>query len=351
MVNSDKHKKYYCIYYYPLTKISGDEILNQIASVVMSLSKGEKVFITGATGFVGSNLARRYLGHGAEVYINVRKTSDTWRIDDILRDVNIVPVDITDFEKLRDSLKKIQPCFIFHTAAYGGNAAQKNPEKIIASNIAGTLNIVRCCRDINVDLLVNTGSSSEYGMKNSPMKETDLLEPVTEYGASKAAATLYCQTYARTEKIPVITLRLFSPYGSYEQKSRLIPSVILAALQKKNPKISSRQFVRDFIYIEDVLSAYDAALDLTDASGKIFNIGSGNQYSVGEVVDIIIRLLGNDVSYETGIPQAWKNEPATWKADIKKAKTELFWEPEYSLEQGLLETINWFKDHAELYQK
>lgn len=328
-----------------------DKIHIQIASVVMSLSKGEKVFITGATGFVGSNLARRYLGQGAEVYVNIRKTSDTWRIDDILRDVNIVPLDITDFEKLRSSLKKIRPGFILHTAAYGGSAAQEDPEKIIASNIAGTLNILRSCRDINVDLLVNTGSSSEYGMKNSPMKESDLLEPVTGYGVSKASATLYCQTYARAEKIPVITLRLFSPYGRYEQKSRLIPSVILSALQKKSPKISSRQFVRDFIYLDDVLSAYDAALDLTEASGKIFNIGSGNQYSVGEVVDIIIRLLGNEVSYETGIPQAWKNEPASWKADIGKAKSELFWEPEYSLEQGLLATINWFKDHKELYQK
>ncbi len=111
-----------------------------------------------------------------------------------------------------------------------------------------------------------------------------------------------------------------------------------------NPKISSRQFVRDFIYIDDVLDAYDAALNLTNASGKIFNIGSGQQHSVGEVVDMVIRLLGNEVSYETGIPQAWKNEPAIWQADIEKAKSELSWEPKYSLEQGLLATINWFKD-------
>jgi nucleoside-diphosphate-sugar epimerase len=316
----------------------------------MILSNGEKVFITGATGFIGSNIARRYLGQGAEVYVNVRETSDTWRIDDILKDLNVVPVDITDYEKLKSSINKIRPDFILHTATYGGSSDQKISEKIITSNITGTLNVLRSCRGLPVDLLVNTGTSSEYGIKNQPMKESHLLEPVTEYGASKAAATLYCQAYAVSEKIPVITLRLFSPYGPYEQKSRLIPSIILTTLQKINPKISSRRFVRDFIYLEDVLSAYDAALDLAETAGKIFNIGSGRQYSVGETVDMIIRLLGNEVSYDVGAPQAWKNEPAIWQADIERAKSELGWEPKFSLEQGLLATINWFKGHKELYE-
>ena len=138
----------------------------------MSLLSGEKVFITGATGFIGSNLARRCLERGAEVFINLRKTSDTWRIRDILPEVNAVPVDITEYEKLRDALKKIHPDVIFHTAAYGGSADQKTTEKIIETNITGTVNVVRSCRDIGVSLMVNTGSSSEYGIKNSAMNES-----------------------------------------------------------------------------------------------------------------------------------------------------------------------------------
>ena len=198
-------------------------------------------------------LARRYLELGAEVFINVRKTSDTWRIRDILQEVNQFPWILQNIEKLKDAVKNIHPDFIFHTATYGGRADQKNTEKIIETNITGTVNLLRSCRDINVSLFVNTGSSSEYGIKNSAMTESCLLEPVTEYGVSKAAATLFCQTYATTDNLPIITLRLFSPFGWYEQKSRLVPSVILAALQKINPEISSRQFVRDFIYIDDVL--------------------------------------------------------------------------------------------------
>jgi nucleoside-diphosphate-sugar epimerase len=316
----------------------------------MSSLCGEKVFITGATGFIGSNLARRSLDNGAEVFINFRKTSDLWRINDILQDVNPVPVDITDYEKLNDSLKKIRPNIIFHTATYGGNAEQKNSENIIETNIIGTANLLRGCRDINVDLFVNTGSSSEYGIKKSSMTESCLLKPVTEYGASKAAATLYCQTITYTEKLPIVTLRLFSPYGQYEQKSRLVPSLILSALLKINPKIASRQFVRDFIYIEDVLDAYEAVIEINNARGKIFNIGSGQQHSVGEVVDTILQLLGNEVTYEIDFPQAWKNEPTFWQADIQRAKSELYWEPKHSLEKGLTATIDWFKVNKGLYK-
>jgi nucleoside-diphosphate-sugar epimerase len=315
----------------------------------MSLSGGEKVFITGATGFIGSNLARRCLERGAEVFINLRKTSDSWRIRDILKEIDAVPADITEYEKLRDAFKKIHPDIVFHTAAYGGSADQKTTEKIIETNITGTVNVVRSCRDMGVRLMVNTGSSSEYGIKNSAMVESALLEPVTEYGVSKAAATLFCQSYATAYSLPTVTLRLFSPYGPYEQKSRLIPSVILAALQKINPRISSRQFVRDFIYIDDVLDAYESAPSLRKPSGEIYNIGSGRQHSVGKVVDGIINILGNEVTCETGTPQAWKNEPAFWQADIQKAKSELHWEPEYSLERGLAATVDWFRVHKDLY--
>jgi nucleoside-diphosphate-sugar epimerase len=315
----------------------------------MQSFKGEKIFITGATGFVGSNLVRRSLHDGADVCINTRNSSDLWRIGDILKDVSVVHADLSEYEKLNDSLKKIKPDIIFHTAVYGGNATQRDTVKIIESNISGTVNLLRICKNIRLNLFVNTGSSSEYGIKNTAMNELDLLSPVTDYGVSKAAATLFCQKTALTENFPVVTLRLFSPYGPYEQKSRLIPSVILAALQKQNPHIASRDFVRDFIYIEDVLDAYEAALSLKNPNGQIYNIGSGTQHSVGTVTDTLIRLLGNEVSCVTGLPRAWENEPTFWQADIQKAASELAWVPRYTLEQGLNKTIDWFKEHMNLY--
>ena len=190
---------------------------------------------TGATGFVGSNLVRRSLQDGADVYVNIRTTSDTWRIRDILKDVSVIPADLAEYEKLNEFLKKTNPDIIFHTAVYGGNAAQNDTGKIIESNISGTVNLLRGCQDIGLRLFVNTGSSSEYGIKNTAMKESEILEPVTDYGVSKASATLFCQKNARTENLPVVTLRLFSPFGPYEQKSRLIPSEFLQHCRNKIP--------------------------------------------------------------------------------------------------------------------
>lgn len=310
---------------------------------------GEKVFITGATGFVGSHLVRRSLQKGAEVYVNIRKASDTWRIMDILQDVSIINTDITDYEKLHDSIKKIRPNIFFHTAVYGGSATQHDVGKIINSNISGTVNLLRSCKNLNFDLFVNTGSSSEYGIKNTAMQELDILEPVTDYGVSKAAATLFCQKTAIAENLPIVTLRLFSPFGPFEQKSRLVPSIILAALQKQNPHIASRNFVRDFIYIDDVIDAYETALSLKNSKGQIYNVGSGMQHTVGAVTDTIISLLGNVVTYTTGLPQSWEHEPSFWQADIQRAASELNWIPQYTLEQGLNKTIDWFKENIKLY--
>lgn len=315
----------------------------------MNSLRGEKVLITGATGFVGSNLARMALRQGAEVYVNVRQRSNTWRIKDIISDINLVDADITEYENLREHIRKIRPNIIFHTAVYGGNALQNDFKTIIDSNLIGTANLLKSCKDINFDLFVNTGSSSEYGIKQQSMVETDLLEPVNDYGVSKASATMYCRSKAINENLPVVTLRLFSPYGMYEDRSRLIPSVIISAICQKNPKISSRKFVRDFIFIDDVLVAYETLIDHPVSGGQIYNIGTGKQHTVGEVTDTVLRLLGNKVEYELGVPQNWKNEPGFWQANIDKAKLELRWEPKYTLETGLKATIDWFEKNIALY--
>jgi len=316
----------------------------------MSLLTGEKVFISGATGFIGSNLLRRSLHQGADVYINMRKSSDPWRIRDVISDISIIPVDITEGSKLKESMWKIRPNIIFHAAAYGTSAVQNDTRRIFETNVTGTINLLQSCMDLPFDLFVNTGSSSEYGIKTSPMHESDILEPVTDYGVSKAAGTLYSQSVAINKNLPIVTLRLFSPYGPYEQGSRLIPSLILAALQKKKLKISSRSFVRDFIFIEDVLDAYESLVMLKSPSSKIFNIGSGEQRTVGEIADTIIRLTGDEAVYETGLPQAWKNEPACWQADISLAESVLKWKPKYTVEKGLSATLDWFIINREKYK-
>ena len=313
--------------------------------------KGKKILITGSTGFIGANLVRRFLKIDAEVYIITRTTSNKWRIKDILKDVNEFCVDLLDYERLASIILDIKPEIIFHTAIYGGYPFQKDIKKIIESNFIGTVNLVNACQKVDFELFVNTGSSSEYGLKSKPMTEKDILEPVNDYGVSKAAATLYCQAVARREKMPIVTLRLFSPYGYYEESTRLIPAVIMACLRGENPKVTSPNYVRDFIFIEDVTDAYIKVIETSDISGEIFNIGYGKQHSVEEVVDEIIKLTKSEVKPEWGNAPKWQNEPNKWRADISKAKDILKWQPKHSLEQGLAKTVKWFMENMPLYEE
>jgi len=312
--------------------------------------KGKEILITGPTGFIGANLVKECLQEGAKIYIFTRATSNKWRINDNLQNLKEYRVDLLDYERLEAIITKIKPEIVFHTASYGGYPFQRDSEKIIATNIAGTANLVNACSKSGFGILVNSGSSSEYGLKSRSMRETDLLEPNSIYAAGKASATLFCQAKAKSENLPIVTLRLFSPYGYYEEPTRLIPSVIMACLTGKNPNLSSPESVRDFIFIKDVINAYIKVTEVAGrVKGEIFNIACGRQYSVGEVVSKLIELTGNKVEPKwKSIPNP-RVEPAVWVADISKAKNILKWQPQHDLEDGFKKTIGWFEKNIGLY--
>jgi nucleoside-diphosphate-sugar epimerase len=307
--------------------------------------KNKRILITGATGFVGANLARHFLKKGANISIFTRKASDIWRIRDILKHIAEYQVGLEDENKINRIIPKIKPEIVLHAAVYGAYPSQNNAKKIIETNFTGTVNLLNACRKADVEVFVNTGSSSEYGIKDEPMREDSMLEPISEYGVSKAAATLFCQAVAKKEKRIIATLRLFSPYGYYEEPFRLIPSLVLSCLKSENPKLSSPDSVRDFIFIEDVVEAYEKVISHKDkAGGEIFNIGSGKQHTVREIADEIIKLAGNKVQPEWRVMPNLRYEPLHWQADIRKAEKILNWYPENVLEKGLFKNIRWYKE-------
>lgn len=313
--------------------------------------KHKKILITGATGFIGANLTRYFLRKGADVSILIRKTSDRWRIADILPSLKEHDGDLLDADKLAKAVKKVKPQIIIHTAVYGGYHFQTDSERAFEVNFRGTLNLMNALRNIDYELFINTGSSSEYGSKQRPVKETDTLEPLTDYGVSKAMSTLYAHAFARRQGKPVVTLRLFSPYGYYEGITRLIPSAIISCLKNKNIKLSSPANVRDFVFIEDVLESYARAIENRDkVSGEILNVGFAREWSVSDVVTKIIKLTQSKSRPQWGSFIEKRPEPARWQADIAKAKKLLNWEPKYDVSYGLEKTVNWFKRNISLYE-
>ena len=314
-------------------------------------SKSRKVILlTGTAGFIGANLARLCLKKNFEVHALVKKESNLWRIRDLKGNINLHYDDLSNLRKLKKNLRTINPKYILHLASHGSYPHQTNVNKMIEANVLGTYNLLEASLDIPYQCLINTGSSSEYGFKSKPMKETDVLEPVSFYAATKAGATLLCQVFARQFGKPIINFRLFSVYGPYEAPTRLIPQAIKAAITGQTLKLTPGKERRDFIHIEDVAQAFFQAIDKKNLDGEILNIGTGKQHTNLQVAEIIRKLSGNRLKVEVGTykPRYWDTD--FWVADISKIKAQLGWQPKYSLEDGLKRTYSWFIKNLSLYK-
>ena len=295
-----------------------------------------RIAITGASGFIGANLVR-YFSKKHEVFA-LSRNLDSWR----LNGYNIIHFDIKNREEVKKQIRKIKPDIIIHCAVYGGYHFETSTKEIIETNIIGTINLIDACKQ-NTAILINTGSSSEYGIKDKPMKESDIIEPNTDYAMSKAIIT----NLLKQTEIKSITLRLFSVYGYYEEKHRLIPYVLYSSIKNEIAYLSNKNNVRDFVFIEDINKAYEFAIKKIYKinSGETFNIGTGVQ---SKVIDVV-KLAKARVIWSKDIrPEEPENR--VWKADITKAKKELGWIPYYDLEKGLEKTKKWMIENINLYE-
>ena len=136
-----------------------------------------KFLITGAAGFIGSMLLRKLISINEDVEIILRENSNTWRINDILKNIKIHYSDLSNLEQLKGMISKIKPSVIYHLATHGAYSYQKDANLIIKTNILGTWNLLQACNETDYELFINTGSSSEYGRKDFAMRENDALEP------------------------------------------------------------------------------------------------------------------------------------------------------------------------------
>ncbi len=313
--------------------------------------KNSRVLITGATGFIGANLLRRCLKEGAQVCILACAGSANWRIADVKKEAVEYEVDVRDYARLENVVSKVRPEIVFHLAAYGVYPFQSDNSLIMNTNVLGTANLLNACRKNGFKRFVATGTAVEYGVKSSPLVETDLLEPVTDYGVSKAASTLLCQAVGRREDLPITILRLFTPFGDFEEKGRLISTVITSCLKKRALKLAVPGFVRDFSYISDVVDAFINVADNSNSAGngEIYNIANGREYTIGQAVEIMLKLLNSKIKPEWGSLAPHGVKAGVQQADISKAGRVLNWSPKYSFEQGLSETIKWFEKNISLY--
>ncbi len=312
----------------------------------------KRVIITGATGFVGANLAGRLIQEGHKVYLLVRNEHQNWRIENLLPHPRLIRVDMLDQKNLFHEIERIHPDWIFHLATYGAYSWQEDLRQAIDTNFLGTVNLLEACREIGFEAFINTGSSSEYGVKDHAPTEDEYLEPNSYYAVSKASATLFCRYTAQRFQLPIYTLRLYSVYGPYEEPKRLIPTLILKGLQGVLPPLVHPNIVRDLIYIDDVINAYMFVASSANVLpwGDIYNIGTGKQITLREIVDITKELFKIQKDPEWGSMENRSWDTYNWVANHEKLSSA-GWIPNYDFRSGYVKTIDWFKQNQDIVDR
>jgi len=300
-----------------------------------------RCLITGASGFVGANLTRRLLHDGHEVHALLRPEHQPWRLADVTS-LHRHSVDLTNTGEVQQAVRRIHPDWVFHLAAYGAYSSQTGFARMVDINLTGTATLLDACVEAGVEAFVYTGSSSEYGYKDHPPREDEILEPNSHYAITKAAATHYCQFVARKHDINAIAVRLYSIYGPYEDPSRLLPTLIDHGLRGTLPPLVSPTTARDFVYVDDAVDALICLAQSSPRRGAVYNLCTGVQTSLATVVETARTLMRIPVEPVWSSMQQRSWDTDIWVGSPAAMETEIGWRAGIDFTTGLRRMIDWF---------
>lgn len=306
--------------------------------------KVKTILITGGAGFIGSNLANELAGQGNKVIVVDDLSSG--KKENLHKKIKFYKTDVRS-KKIKDIFIKEKPQIVFHLAARPlVQDAYKNPYQAIEVNVMGTVNVLEACRhQKNIESIIVVSSDKAYGKaKELPYKEDYPLQGDHPYDASKSAADLLAKTYFTTYGLPIKITRFSNVYGPGDTNfSRIIPDIIESVIKNKELQIRSNgKMIREYTYVKDIVSGCIKLANHKGSFGEAFNFGSENVYNVLDMIKKSEQALGVKINYK--ILDVAKNEIPTQYLDWSKAKEKLNWKPETSLENGIKETFNWFKN-------
>jgi len=301
---------------------------------------GTRIVVTGGTGFVGANLVRAMLADGASVCVLSRPGSDRWRLQDVLDEVRVIDVDVRDAAGVTQAMREARPERVFHLASHGNSSWETDAREIHDIVVGGFANVIAACAEAGCPVLVNAGSSSEYGFKDHAPAESECTEPNSDYAAAKVAATMMgCREAARLA-MHIVTLRLYSVYGPWEDPRRLMPTLIARGLEHAWPPLVDPETARDYVFVDDVVDAF-RRVALAEKRRPVYNVGTGVQTSLRQVVDVAARVLSISAAPAWGTMPARAWDTGTWVADASAIGADLGWTPQYTFEQGFRRFVEW----------
>jgi dolichol-phosphate mannosyltransferase len=282
----------------------------------------------------------------------VRPSTALFRLQALQDKLDFHQADIADAAAVQAVVRAVKPHWVFHLAVSGAYSWQTDALQMVQTNIVGTANLLEAAAALGFDAFVNTGSSSEYGLKAFAPLESESLVPNSYYSLTKGSATAYCRYVAQTKGLHVPTLRLYSAYGPWEEPKRFMPTLVLKALEGRLPPLVNPNIARDFVYIDDMIEAFLlAAAKPTQEAGAVYNVGSGQQFTIADIVAAIQELLPVQDTPSWGSMGDRKWDTDVWVANNEKIVAELNWRPRVDIKAGLTRTIKWFQDNPEIVQR
>ena len=319
--------------------------------------KNKRILVTGADGFIGSHLAERLVAKGAKVKAFVFYNAfNRWGWIDsfpepIKKKIEVFCGDMRDPNGVLEAVKGAD--VVFHLAALIGIPfSYHSPDSYVDTNIKGTLNVLQAARKCKVKKIIHTSTSEVYGTAQYiPIDEKHPINPQSPYAATKAAADSLALSFYRSFDLPVTIIRPFNTFGPRQSARAIMPTIITQILSgKKTIELGSLETTRDFNYVDNVVDGFVRIAEEKKTEGEVFNIGSGREISIGELVNVIAGVLKKDIKTkkERKRVRPSKSEVRRLLCDSDKAQKTCGWRNTVSLEQGLRKTCAWMKGN--LYQ-
>ena len=314
------------------------------------------VLVTGAAGFIGSHLTERLVALGTRPRALVHyNSSGSWGwLDEseVKNDIEVFQGDIRDADSIRKAFDGVD--VVFHLAAliaipYSYHA----PLSYVRTNVEGTLNVLQASLSQGVERVVHTSTSEVYGTARTvPINEEHPLTGQSPYSASKIGADKIAESFHLSFELPLVTVRPFNTFGPRQSARAVIPTIITQALNDQAIALGNLEPTRDLNYVADTVAGFIAAAESPDAVGEVINLGTGREVSIGELAQKILRLLDKDlpVITEEQRVRPENSEVDRLCADATRAQTLLGWQPKYTLEDGLAETISWIEKNSNRFR-
>ncbi len=314
--------------------------------------RGKKVLVTGAGGFIGSHLTEELVKAGAEVTALVHYNSNSHISNlrflerNLLSSFRIVFGDIQDgflMNQLSDG-KDI----VFHLAALIGIPySYLAPAAYVSTNITGTLNMLEAARSHKVGKLLVTSTSETYGTAlYAPIDEKHPLQGQSPYSATKIGGDKISESYYLSFGLPVCIFRPFNTFGPRQSTRAVIPTIISQVLSNSTEiRLGSLDPVRDMLYVKDTARGYMMAALADNTSGEVVSVGTGRGVTIGEIVDMVQIICGTNkpIIEENQRIRPEKSEVMKLICDYSKANSLFGWEPQFSLEEGLTNAIEFMR--------